>query len=273
MQICACGKQDKNHSRVINVGVLPDMSSGELRHRFKNLVMYLEQKTDMKFKFIPSNSYQEMLEQFILGKIDLARFGGYTYLKANEAVGAVPLVMRDIDLKFRSYFVCKTESKYTSLSELKGIRFGFGSKLSTSGHLMPRYFLIRKHIIPENFFKKIIYTGTHENTLNSILNNKIDAGVVNAVIYRKLMKSHPKKYAKLKVFVKTPYYADYVWTVKNNLPENIKQKILYAFLDLSDANKVDAQILESVGANAYLPATVNDFQQLLRVAKQLKLLK
>lgn len=151
--LVSCSLQpDTSNDDVLRISIQPHRNAKRLKELYLPLIQYLEKELKIKSQWVLANSYQEQLDQFHLGKIDLALFGGFSYVKALEQDNADPLVMRDIDFHFTSYFIVAKESKASTIDDLKGHRFSFGSELSTSGHLMPRFFFVYTRYCAREFF-------------------------------------------------------------------------------------------------------------------------
>src|SRR5450759_3259631 len=135
---------------VLRVSAIPDEAPTELQRKFNPLGNYLEQKLGMKVEFTPVTDYAASVEGLINKKIDMVWFGGFTFVQAkirsNNQV--LPLVQRAEDEKFKSVFIT-TDKNINRLEDLKGKTFSFGSESSTSGHLMPRSFLLAAKITPD----------------------------------------------------------------------------------------------------------------------------
>lgn len=141
---------------VLRVGVLPDEGVEALRKRYVPLLKYLSEKTGLDFQLVLSPDYNGLVRMFGNREVELAYFGGLTFVQALDSYDAAPLVMRDVDTRFTSWFLVKGGKAAHGFSDFKGKRFTFGSRLSTSGHLMPRHFMrSEKQIIPEVFFSEV----------------------------------------------------------------------------------------------------------------------
>lgn len=257
---------------VIKVGVLPDQSVEQLLLRYKPLLQYLERVTGINFELVVPDNYEHLLELLKAKDIDLAYFGGYTFLKANELYGAKPLVMREKDLKFTSSFIAKTDTtkNYHNISDFKGKRFSFGSKLSTSGHLMPRYFLKEWGIEPEQFFEKIYHSDKHDETAFLVNEGTVDLGVVNTSVLTAMFSDGRLKETNISVIKKTTPYSDYVWAIQAELGNDVVIKIRNAFLNLSIADKKHQNILKRLDAKYFIPAGVEDFSLLKQSIRLIK---
>ena len=263
---------DPDSNDTLYFSVLPDQQWSELQKRFEPLLAYLEEETGIKCKLIISRDYRDLLGRFMRREIDIARFGGFTFTMARSISDAEPLVMRDIDKEFRSYFLVRADSSAKTIADFKGKRFAFGSRFSTSGHLMPRHFLKQENIEPESFFSEIQYSGAHDRTAKWVSNNDVDIGVANAEVIDRLLSKKSSQTLNVRILKQTPTFADYVWASHKTLPETVKQKITAAFLKLSKKSAEEKAILDAVGAGTYVPAHNSEFDTLQNTARQLGLL-
>ncbi|MCW8880528.1 MAG: phosphate/phosphite/phosphonate ABC transporter substrate-binding protein [Kangiellaceae bacterium] len=267
--LCACEPQPQQQDlALIRIGVLPDESHERVHQKYEALMDYLSSTVGVKCKLVVPESYDNLLEMFINGDLELAYFGGNTFVQAYSKVGALPIVMRNIDKEFMSYIVTQEASQFNSINDLKGKRFSFGSRQSTSGHIMPRYFLAALfEIHPEDYFSDIVFSPNHNSTLLNVIEGNVEAGVANGLIVDKMMKtiSEPNK---LKIIWRSPPYPDYVWAANNKLPERQKIKIQKAFLELSHSNTSHREILDKLRANHYVSSSINDFKLLFEARKK-----
>ncbi|NOQ34401.1 MAG: phosphate/phosphite/phosphonate ABC transporter substrate-binding protein [Methylococcaceae bacterium] len=268
----SCSPSTDEPIKSLRIAVLPDRSADELKKRFNPLVEHLKNELDIEIEFVIVKDYQDLLNKFQRKEVDLVRFGGYSFINASINSGALPLVMRDVDVHFHSYFLVQADSTATTLEDYKGKRFSFGSKLSTSGHLMPRYFLSLENITPESYFSEVLYSGAHDKTAEWVKTAHVDLAVANAVIIDRLYQQGSITTEQVRILSRTPPYSDYVWAIQNNFPTSLKNKITEAFLKLSIANPNDKKILDAVGAKMYIPARQDDFKSLESIARQLKLI-
>ena len=266
-------KTDEVSSSVVRVGVLPDMGEEELVQRYNPLLAYLSEKTGLDVRLVLPADYAELLNFFGAGEVDLALFGGLTYVQANTLYQAEPLVMRDVDTRFISVFVVRHDDPAIEFTDLKDRVLAFGSDLSTSGHLMPRHFLRKnKQIIPEQFFSQIVYSGAHDKTVYMVREGKADIGAANAEIINGMLRDGRLQQKELRVVWETPPYPDYVWAVPRHLNEEFKTRLRDAYLQLDLSDEHHRQILAALGARSFLPAGNRMYQPLLRIAADLELL-
>ena len=167
---------------VLRVSAIPDEAPTELQRKFKPLGDYLRKETGMQVQFTPVTDYAAVVEGLANGKIDLAWLGGFTFVQAKLRTqgGAVPIVQRAEDEKFTSKFIVPIDSPIKTLADLKGKTFVFGSPSSTSGHLMPRYYLMRAGIDADTDFKTVAFSGAHDATVAFVASGRAEAGVLEA---------------------------------------------------------------------------------------------
>ena len=255
--------------RMIRIGVLPDESRSMLQQRYLPLVAYLENSTDLSCQLVLHDSYEELQAAFESGDVELAWLGGYTFVKLNRSHHAVPLVSRDRDLRFTSYYLTRADESATALADYRGRRFAFGARLSTSGHLMPRYFMRESGIEPETFFESVIYTGAHDATAIAVRDGEVDLGVANGPIIESMFASKRISRNEIRVMQETPPYVDYVWACQSSLPAAVRTQLRDAFLNLSHADREHAAILNQLLADYFIPVHPDDFDALRCVVDEI----
>lgn len=262
---------------VLNVSAIPDEAPTELLRKFKPLGAYLEKELGMPVKFVPVADYAAVVEALAADRVDLAWLGGFTFVQARlktEGSGkpAIPLVQREQDAQFTSKFI-SADPDVKSLKDLKGRTFAFGSVSSTSGSLMPRYFMLKDDIKPETFFSRVAYSGAHDATAAWVQAGKVDAGVLNASVWDKLVASGKVDAAKVRVFATTPPYYDYNWTVRGSLDPELTTRIKRAFLALDPAKPEHKAILDLQAATRFIETQPANYQGIEDAARAAGLLK
>lgn len=260
--------------QVLRVSAIPDEAPTELQRKFKPLGDYLEKKLAMKVEFTPVTDYAASVEGLVNGKLDMVWFGGFTFVQANHMSKGkvVPLVQRVEDEKFRSVFVT-TNKSINSLADLKGKTLSFGSESSTSGHLMPRSFLLAAKIDPDTDLKRISFSGAHDATVAAVAGGKVDAGALNISVWEKLNEQKKVDPAVVRVFYTTPAYYDYNWTVRADMPDALKKKITDAFLALDSGTPEGKTILDLQRASKFIPTKAANYTNIEAAAKNAGLLK
>ncbi len=259
---------------VLRVSAIPDEAPTELQRKFKPLGEYLAKKTGLKVEFTPVTDYAASVEGLVNKKIDLVWFGGFTFIQAKErSKGQVtPLVQRAEDEKFRSVFVT-TAKDINKLEDLKGKTLSFGSESSTSGHLMPRAYLLAAHINPDTDLKRISFSGAHDATVAAVAGGKVDAGALNIGVWEKLVSQHKVDPKVVRVFYTTPGFYDYNWSVRSDMNPALKQKITDAFLSLDASTPEGKEILTLQQASKFIPTKAENYDAIEKAARNAGLLK
>ncbi|VAX00054.1 hypothetical protein MNBD_GAMMA22-1112 [hydrothermal vent metagenome] len=238
----------------LRVGLLPDQNEVSMRTKYSPLLDYIATYTGLKTTLILPTSYEGLLDLFSKKKIDLALFGGATYVKAHRLYGAKTLVMRDIDKQYRSIFFVKANSGIKSFADLKGKAIAFGSRLSTGGYYMPRYFLGKKNIDIVDYFNVIKYSGAHDKTAEWVRDGVVDVGVAHSGVINDMYRDGRLKETSLKIIWETPVFPDYVWAAQQQLLESDVTLLRNAFMLLNPRKPAQKRILDNLGGGFYLDA-------------------
>lgn len=261
-------------AQTLKVSAIPDESPTELQRKFVPLGKYLEKATGMKVEFTPVTDYAATVEGLAAGKLDMVWYGGFTFVQAHIRTKgtAIPLVQREEDEKFRSVFIARAGSGISKLTDLKGKTLAFGSVSSTSGHLMPRSYLLQAGIDPDKDLR-VAFSGAHDATALQVAGGKVDAGALNISVWEKLVAEKRIDTKQANVFYTTPPYYDYNWTVRGDLDKAVVDKIRKAFLDLDAKNPEHAEILKLQRATRFIPTRVENYKSIEQAARSAGLLK
>jgi len=206
--LMACGKKqdgDRGASGTIRISGIPNENPTDIERSSQPVAAYLSTKLGAKVQYIPVTDYGAAVQALSSGKLDIAWLGGFTYVQARNLAGAVPLVQRDVDREFKSIFITSDPS-ITKPEDLKGKRFAFGSKSSTSGHLMPRHFLQTQfHIDPDKDFSgPPVFSGAHDATAKMVESGKVSAGVLDTQVWERLNRETKVESTKFRPFHTRP---------------------------------------------------------------------
>lgn len=259
-------------TRTLRLSMIPTNDPGKMLRDSDPLVSYLEKETGAKVQMTIPTNYAAVVEAIANDQVDIAYLGGFTYVQASRRAGVVPLVQRDQDQNFHSLFITHPDSGIKSLNDLKGHSFAFGDVNSTSGHLMPEYFMRQTNVDAE-VITRAVYTGGHDATALAVANRKVDAGALDETVYQKMVKDGKLDPAKAAVFYTTPPYFDYVWVARKGLDPKLAETFTSAFLKLDANDPRQKPILEFLRATKYVRARDSDYDKLRQAAKDAGLLK
>jgi phosphonate transport system substrate-binding protein len=260
--------------QVLRITTIPEEVATEQVRKFTPLASYLEKRLGVKVEFTPVSDYPAAVEALVNKKVDVVWFGGFTYVQAQIRSGGkiVPIAQREEDTRFQSVFIAKTDSGIKNLADMKGKQVSFGSQSSTSGHLMPRSFLLQAKIDPDTDFKRIAYSGAHDATIASVVSGKVDAAALDITVWRKFVTESKVDTKAVDVFFTTPPYFNYNWSVHADMPADLRGRLQKALLDLDMNTPEGNEILKLNRATRYIATQPENYKGIEAAARSAGLL-
>jgi phosphonate transport system substrate-binding protein len=250
----------------LTVAFIPEVATTPSSYAAKQpLVDMLSRAVKRSVKLVIPTNYAATVEAIGNDSVDLAYFGGLTYLKARKLYGVIPLVQREADRQFHSLFIT-SRPQIVKLADLRGKQFAFGDVNSTSGHLQPVKEMLDAGIDPDKDLQTR-YTGNHTATAIAVNGGSVDAGAIDETVYRKLVEEKTIDPAKARVFFTSRPFVDYVWVVRKGVDAATAEAIKKAFLGTTDP-----AVLDVLRATKYVVANDAEYEPLRKVAERLKLL-
>ncbi|MEO7398882.1 MAG: putative selenate ABC transporter substrate-binding protein [Ilumatobacteraceae bacterium] len=285
--VAACTGSDgpggASNNKVLHIGAIPDQDPEKLTRLYGLVAAYLAAATDVKVEYVPVTDYAAAVSLFHTGDLDFVWFGGLTGVQARlQTPGAVVVAQRDIDADFHSVFIANEAAGIepiaddAGLSAFAGTRFTFGSESSTSGRLMPQYFLDSAGVGSSDFDGEPGFSGSHDKTIELVASGTYEAGALNEQVWRKRLADGTVDTAGVvEVFV-SPGYHDYHWLLNPSAPDrlgsDIEQRLRAALLALSVGRPDDAAILELFGAQRFITADANGYTAIEAIGRKLGLI-
>jgi len=259
-------------ARPLVLSAIPDQDPEKLQRLYGSLADYLSKSLGVKVEYKPVTDYKAVVTAFKVGDLDLVWFGGLTGVQARLQVpDARAILQRDIDEKFRSVFIANAASGIKSLADLKGRTFTFGSESSTSGRLMPQYFLEKAGIQLSDFKGAPGFSGSHDKTIELVTAGSFEAGAVNEQVWKKRVEKGTIETAKVVAISVTEPYHDYHWVLN---PEAMKRfggefqgKLVAAFTALSAEKPEQAAILDLFGAKSFIPTQNDNYREIEQIGR------
>ncbi|HHJ14011.1 MAG TPA: putative selenate ABC transporter substrate-binding protein [Gammaproteobacteria bacterium] len=256
---------------------IPDQDETRLKQRFGDVAKYLEKKLGVPVKYVPVKSYAAAITAFRNNQVQLAWFGGLSGVQARLKVPGSQAIAQGVeDTKFRTYIIANHSTGLRPSDEfpkeIAGKTFTFGSKGSTSGRLMPQYY-IEKNLNDkvDNIFKRVGFSGNHSKTIALVQSGAYEVGAVNYQVWEKELKDGKIDTSKVQVIWKTPTYPDYQWTIRGDVDkvwgEGFADKVKAALLDMKDP-----ELLERFPRSGFIEARNSDYQPILETAKKIGLI-
>lgn len=256
---------------------IPDADESRLQQRFGKVADYLTEQLGVDVKYIPVKSYAAAITAFRNNQVQLAWFGGLSGVQARRLVaGSEALAQGYEDQFFKSYIIANASTGLAaadSLSNaLRGKTFTFGSKGSTSGRLMPEFYLRERFgAAPDEVFARVGFSGDHSRTIAQVQAGAYEVGAVNYAVWEKELEEGKIDTSKVSVIWTTPTYPDYQWTVRGDVDAHFgpgfKTKLRSALLEMTDPD-----LLASFPRQGFVPASNDDYSPIEETAKVIGLL-
>ncbi|MFT6133380.1 MAG: phosphonate transport system substrate-binding protein [Shewanella sp.] len=255
---------------------IPDEDESQLRTRFDKVADYLTEQLGVEVKYIPVKSYSAAVTAFRNNQVQLAWFGGLSGVQARRLVpGSEAIAQGFEDQFFKSYLIAHKSTEMaasTNFPSLNDYTFTFGSKDSTSGRLMPQYFIEKNTGKPiEQIFKRIGFSGDHSRTISQVEAGVYQVGAVNYKVWDTAVENGDVDTSKVKVIWESPTYPDYQWTVHSGVDETFgagfKEKLTKTLIGMTDKD-----LLASFPRESFVPAKNSDYEPIERVAKTIGML-
>ena len=257
---------------------IPDQDETQLQQRFNKVAHYLEKTLNVEVKYIPVKSYTAAVSAFRNNQVQLAWFGGLSGVQARRLVpGSVAIAQGIEDQHFKTYFIAHHSShlkKQDTLPEqMANMTFTFGSKGSTSGRLMPEFY-IREHFkkSPNDLFRSVGFSGDHSRTLTLVQSGTYQLGALNFKVWDSALAKGEIDLSKVSIIWETPEYPDYQWTIRGDVSaqwgEGFSQKVQQALLNIKDP-----ELLNSFPRQGFIPASNEDYDPILNTAKSIGIIE
>ena len=275
MSFAACGEDsetggaDAASKPTLKVGAIPDQDPQELQRLYGTVADYLSRTLDVEVEYEPVADYTAAVTAFRVGDLDLVWFGGLTSVQAQRQLeGAAPVAQRDIDAAFHSVFIANAKSGIEPFERAGGLRglaghtFTFGSESSTSGRLMPQYFLQRAGMDLGDLKGKPGFSGSHDKTIDLVQAGTYEAGVLNEQVWLDRKDKGTVDDQKVRVVWRSPPYPDYQWVIRPDAEERFGEgftgRVRRALLGLSKRDPEERKILDLFGADRFIPTQPGD---------------
>ena len=280
--VASCGSGPLGtESPVLHIGAIPDQNPEKLNRLYSSLSAELSDQLKVPVEYVPVSNYPAAVTAFRTGSLDLVWFGGLTGVQARlQTPGAKVLAQRDIDAKFTSVFIANGASGLRpfstgdQLTNLKGRRLSFGSESSTSGRLMPQYFMSQNGVGTDELAGGAPgFSGSHDATIAVVQSGAYEVGALNEQVWKSNVEDGRADPNKVSVIWRTPPYVDYHWVARPDLDERFgngfTNKVQTALLAITADTPRGETILELFGAAEFIPAQNSDYDKIEAVGRQL----
>lgn len=253
---------------------IPDEDETRLVERFRGIADYLQEKLDVEVRYIPVKSYAAAISAFRNNQVQLAWFGGLSGVQARSLVPGSQAIAQGVEDKaFYSHIIAHKstglEENEELPDELRGKTFTFGSKGSTSGRLIPEYYIREAfNEAPEEVFSRVGFSGNHTRTLRLVESGTYETGAINFSVWNKELENGNVDTDAVKVIWTTPSYPNYQWTIRGDVNERFGEgftdRVQQALLAMEDK-----ELLESFPRSGFIPVSNDAYKPIEVVGKQI----
>ena len=255
----------------LRVGLVPNQNPEKVEAEYAPLGDYLSEELGTEVELSVPASYNAVVEAMASGELDLAYFGGLTYVQARERAAVHPLVAeinpRTHDTTYRSVIIVPSGSPVREVAELRGEDFAFGSVSSTSGSLYPSIMLEDAGIDYRTDLGETTYTGGHDATAQAVAGGRVDAGGIEDRILYRLQEEGVIEEGSVRVIEESEPIEGYPWVVRDDLPDDLEGALANAYLNMEDE-----ELLDLLGAEGYERVEAGDYDYVEEQARELDLL-
>jgi phosphonate transport system substrate-binding protein len=271
-------------ARPFVISAIPDQDPERLNRLYGKLSDYLKSELGVEVVYRPVTDYAAVVNAFRTGDVDMAWFGGLTGVQARLQVdGAQAILQRDIDEKFRSVFIANVSAgiqpfeDISGLQVLKGRTFTFGSESSTSGRLMPQFFMRQAGLSLSDLRGEPGFSGSHDKTIKLVEAGSYEVGALNEQVWEARVKGGEVDTSKVIVIWRTPPYYDYHWVVRPDVEQKFGagfiERIKRAFMALDATNPAHKEILDLFGAPKFIETKNENYADIEAIGREIGKIK
>lgn len=269
-----CKKDSSSSKQTFTISAIPDQDPEKLQRLYGAVATYLSKELGVPVAYRPVTDYTASVTAFKVGELDMVWYGGLTGVQARIQVpGAHAIAQRDIDEQFHSVFIVNKSSDIQDLAGLKGHTFTFGSESSTSGRLMPQFFLDKAGVKLDDFKGKHGFSGSHDKTIKLVAAGAYEAGALNEQVWKTYVKNSAPELDQVRLIWTSPAYHDYHWVLHpaaaKRYGADFADKVRAALLKLDASNPEHKAVLDLFGATRFIPTDDANYGQIEAVGRQI----
>lgn len=220
----------------LTIGLLPGESAPTVMRLNEPLRAHLEKTLGMPVELTVGANYAATGEALRFGRIDIAYLGPVTYILQSKRAHLEPFARpthAQVGPTFQAVLIVPADSPARSVQDLRGQDVAFGDPASTSGTWVPRWMLADAGLVSGRDYSLRVL-GAHDAVALAVASKKVAAGGLSKPIYERLIREGKLDAAKVRVLADSPAIPEYLWTFRESLAPELKEKIRKAFVSTSD---------------------------------------
>ena len=266
----------KDKYKEIVWAIVPAENASGVTERFAPMMAYMEKEVGVKFTLRIANDYAAVVEGQKAGNIHVAMYGPSAYARAfitgTETEPFAMDVNKDGTKGYYSVLYVKKDAPYTKLEDLKGKNLGLVDPNSASGNNVPRFAMNKMGLKPEEFFGKVVYTGSHENAITAITQGTVDGAFnwwndENESNLKRMERKSLAKYDDFKIIFKSDQITNSPISYLKALPDDLKKAIRDAVFAFAAKDAEGFKKVTDGQAQPWAPASHKDYDSVIELTK------
>lgn len=251
----------------LGVAVAPVLSPRESFKLYAPLLDYLARRIDRPVEPIQRRTYGEINELVRYGRADVAFVCDYAYVDGERSFGMQSLVAPVVQGKstYQSFIIVPRDSVAQSLFDLQGASFAFSDPLSSSGWLYPTHLLREIGERPESFFKRHIFTFSHDKTVQAVADRLVDGGAVDSLVYDFMLANAPRYGTDTRVIQRSESWGNPPVVVHPRIDPDLRDKLKQVFLTMHE-DPLGRSALASLMIDRFIPTDESAYDPVRRMA-------
>lgn len=269
--LCFSSPIEAKKEEILKIGVASMITPVETVRYYQEIIDYIGEELGLPVQMVHRRSYEEMDRLLQQGEVKIAFICSYPYVKDKEAFGVELLVVPKVDGKitYHSYIIVHKDSSVKSFAELKGKAFAFVDPRSNSGRLYPVYLLKTIGKAPEEFFKKTIYSYSHNKSVELVAKRKVDGAAVDSIVFEYMLKTGSPYASQVKVIKRSPPFGIPPVVVTKDIDPKLREKIRNVFLNMHKTDK-GKRILDSMFIEGFVLGADNSYDSIREMDRVLR---
>ncbi len=266
--LMSCNTEETQQPEVLRLGMVPFETGEELLKDMQPLIDVIEQGMNMEVRPTVAADYTGVVEAFKNNQLDVAFLSPAAYVLAKQEADVKVILksQRNNNANYYGAIIVRDDSEIKTIEDLKGKRFSFGDPISTSGHIFARKLMLENGINPESDLEKFIYSGSHDSTILSVLNKKVDAGATyadddqgNSNAWKRFLE--PEDYKQIRVLTYTAPIPSDTISVRGDYPPELTERLRKTLIDFTESPEGKALVQKLYKFDGYVNASDSDYQK------------
>ncbi len=256
------------------IGLIPERNIFKQIEWYEPVTGYLSKKIGIKIELKVLTRYGNIIDNFVSLGLDGAFFGSFTYTLTHAKIG-VEAVARPENLNgistYHGLLFVRKDSGIKSAKDMAGKRFAFVDKATTAGYILPLAYFKEQGIKDyRTFLKETYFTGTHEDAIYDVLNNKADIGAAKNTVFFELSAEDSRIKNELVILQRSPDVPENCLAVSKGLDDSIKHKLKQVLLNMH-TDPEGIEVLRNFGAEKFIETTNDDYASVYQYAQEIGL--